>query len=112
MLFDPTRGTYTPAGSMSTTVDQSVAVVLADGRVLFAGGYGPDGTTTAVAEAWNSATSSFTQSGSMSVARSEPDTTLLDDGRVLVVGGWDVAVDLGGGESRSAIPSLEVFDPR
>jgi hypothetical protein len=109
-LFDPTRGTYTPAGSMSTTVDRSVAVGMADGRVLFAGGYGPDGTTTAVAETWNVAAWSFTASGSLSVARAEPDMTLLDDGRILVVGGWDVQVSVFG-EDSSPIPSLEVFDP-
>ena len=111
MLFDTTRGTYMPTGSMSTTVDRSVALGMADGRVLFAGGYGPDGTTTAVAEAWDPAASSFTASGSLSVARAEPEMTLLEDGRVLAVGGWDLQVSLEGGETWSAIPSLEVFDP-
>jgi WD40 repeat protein len=112
MLFDPTRGTYAPAGSMSTTVARSVAVALADGRILFAGGYGADGRTTAVAETWDAASSSFSSSGSLSVARAEPDLTLLGDGRVLVVGGWDVQISPEGGETSSAIASHEVFDPR
>lgn len=111
-LFDPTRGAFVPAGSMTGMVGESVAVGLADGRVLVAGGHGPDGLTTSAAAIWDPGTSSFTAVGPMTTARSDPDATLLDDGRVLVVGGWDVDVDPDGSGSYSAISSLEVFDPR
>jgi hypothetical protein len=111
-IFDPMLGSFAAAGSMTETVDRASAVALDDGRVLLAGGYGPDGRTTAATDIWDPATNIVIPAAPMTTPRAQADATLLDDGRVLVVGGWDVEVHPDGSGSGSGISSLEVFDPR
>jgi hypothetical protein len=111
-IFDPMLGSFAPSGSTTEAVDRAVALALDDGRVLIAGGYGPDGRTTAAADIWDPATNVVTPTAPMTTPRAQAGATLLDDGRVLVVGGWDVEVRPDGSGSGSAISSLEVFDPR
>jgi hypothetical protein len=62
------------------------ATVLADGRVLVAGGVvgvGPQGS----AELWDPSTGCWTSAGSMVVPRTDHRAVALADGRLLVVGG-------------------------
>jgi len=73
-------------------VARSVAAVLADGRVLVAGGSGlsPNGfgtEPTDVAEVYDPATNSWTTVADMPDARSGGTSALLADGSVLLVGG-------------------------
>jgi N-acetylneuraminic acid mutarotase len=75
-----------------------VAVRLADGRVLVAGG----GWYSTRAELYDPATNSWTRTGNMNVGRIAFTGTLLRDGRVLVVGGNS----LGGVQA-----SAELYDP-
>jgi hypothetical protein len=81
------------------------ATLLADGRVLIAGGF--DGqTASAAAELYDPAAplaSAFSATAAMNVARYSHTATLLPDGRVLVTGGYD--------EDDAPVSSAEVFDP-
>ena len=63
--------------------DGQTATLLANGRVLIAGG-GADPTS---AELFNPATGLFEPSRSMVIGRSSDTATLLKDGRVLIAGG-------------------------
>ncbi len=78
------------------------ATLLADGRVLVAGGWGPDGLTS-VAELLDQSRASFVRTGSLRVPRGAFTATRLRDGRVLFAGGARDGRDLA---------SAELYDPR
>jgi hypothetical protein len=84
---------YTATGVMTEARDGAVTALLADGRVLVAGGHGAkDGTQLASAELFDPSTGTFTPTGSMYRGFLEEATataTLLLDGRVLVSDGYD-----------------------
>jgi hypothetical protein len=82
-LYDPPTGRSIPGGTLNEPHWGHLAVRLADGRVLVAGG----GRYSAGAELYDPATNSWTPTGSMNVGRISFTGTLLRDGRVLVVGG-------------------------
>ena len=81
------------------------ATLLADGRVLIAGGSN-DSVFVASAELYDPATGTFTRTGSMAVARAYHTATLLLDGRVLVAGG-----NGNGAALKSFLASAELYDP-
>jgi hypothetical protein len=110
-LYDPATGKFTPTGSMAAARSHAAAILLRDGRVLIAGGYGcldkrqctpgPDTTGAnelASAELYDPATGRFSHTGSMSLGRVDVNALLLPGGSVLI---------FGGGDSR-----VEVYDPR
>jgi predicted nucleotide-binding protein len=81
------------------------AVLLGDGRVLIAGGYGTGGPSPqlAGAEIYNPANGAFVPTGSLAVARACHTMTLLPNGKVLIAGGHQ---DAGG-----HLASAELYDP-
>jgi hypothetical protein len=87
---------------MSAARTDHRAVLLADGRVLVAGGF-DDVSTLASAEIWNPATGTFSLTGSLSVPRQFPAVARLPDGTVLVAGGAGVGFE--------PLASSEIFDP-
>jgi 5'-nucleotidase, C-terminal domain/Galactose oxidase, central domain len=83
----PTGAGWTATGSLLTARSDHTATLLADGRVLVAGGRGPAGEQTlASAELYDPATGSWTATGSMPSPQANHTSTLLADGRVLVTG--------------------------
>src|SRR6185436_15216039 len=98
-------GTFTATGSMTAPRYLHTATLLADGRVLIAGG---DGSLNAPssAELYDPRTGRFTATGNMITPRSGHTATLLPDGRVLIAGGRTNANQF------DALSSAELYDPR
>ena len=96
-LYDPASGTFSPTGSMSTPRDDATATLLANGKVLIAGGYYniyPGYNPVSSAELYDPASGTFSPTGSMSKARDDATATLLANGKVLIAGGGDVSAEL------------------
>ena len=103
-LFDPAGGTFTATGSLAVPRWQTTTTLLADGKVLVAGGNA--GTSTlASAELYDPATGSFAATGTLIWARLLHTATLLQNGKVLIVGGLsDIS-------STSSLADAELYDP-
>lgn len=94
-VFDPAGGSWAGTGSLGAARRLHTLTVLADGRVLAAGGipypdrrYPPSGMDSA--ELFDPRTGAWASTGAMSVPRYGHSATLLPDGRVLVAGGAHV----------------------
>ena len=88
-LYDPSTGMFTPTGSMTTARTWGhTATLLANGKVLIAGGSDRRDTyePLASAELYDPSTGMFTLTGSMPTAQRTDGATLLQDGRVFVAG--------------------------
>jgi hypothetical protein len=99
----PPSPLFRPTGSMMT--QQAISAGLADGRILFIGGFEQPAGAVRKAEIYDPATGKFTATGSPTVARSDETATTLWDGRVLVVGGLDAV-------SGKQLDSAELYDPK
>jgi hypothetical protein len=107
--FDPSAQRFTPAGFLSPPGqwNDPTATLLADGRVLFEGGWTPgagDNMSPAVSSASTyEPNKSSHQVGSMTTARLYETATLLFDGSVLIAGGT--------ADQENALASAELFKP-
>lgn len=97
-LFDPVANAWLPGGTQTAVRSQPSMTLLADGRVLVAGG-----SNLASAELYDPQTGTWTATGSMAHARQAHAAVLLRDGRVLVASGFNNVV----GE----VPAAELYDP-
>lgn len=108
-IFDPTSESWTQAAAMDDARFEHTATLLADGRVLVAGGLGLDGDQLVplqTAELYDPAAGAFLGASKLAEARSNHAAARLPDGSVLVVGG------AGGRTGDSVLPSAEIFEPR
>ncbi|HVC79603.1 MAG TPA: kelch repeat-containing protein [Chloroflexota bacterium] len=102
-------GTWTVTGSLSQTRGTHAAALLADGRVLVAGGcQGACDTNPAraSAELYDPRTGQWTMTGSMHDPRLQFTMTLLPSGQVLAIGGCRTA------DCSIILASAELYDPR
>jgi hypothetical protein len=106
-LYQAATGAWTDAPSMHEARLTPTLTVLADGRVLAAGGIGQDGRSLRSAEIFDPQTSSWSSVATgMTVARSGAAGVGLRDGRILIAGGADV-----GSSEPKVLAAAELFDP-
>jgi len=98
-------GTFSPTGAMLVPRLDHLAVSLASGDVLVAGGQNVASGWLASAEIYDASTGTFSATGSMTTTRVGVgvSATRLSTGKVLIVGGQDA--------SGGIIPTVELYDP-
>jgi hypothetical protein len=102
-VYDPSSGTFTATGSMSTPRTFHSATLLPDGRVLITGGYDANNNEQSSAELFDPASNTFAPTANMMNSRAGHSAVLLPSGKVLVVGGFATS-------SATSLPA-ELFDP-
>ena len=104
-FYDPATGTWTKT-PMSYRRLEYTATVLANGKVLVAGGESdPDcGCDPSITELFDPSTGTWTNTGALNFPRQLHTATLLPNGKVMVAGG----VNAFGG---SISASVEIYDP-
>jgi hypothetical protein len=104
VLYNPTANTFHLAGRMTRPRAGATATLLADGRVLFTGGFTPQGVT-ASAEIYDPATDAFAPTGQMTIKRQKHAAVRLKNGQVLIAGGSDEH------DYDGRYASMELYDP-
>lgn len=110
-LYDPAARRWTPAGPLNTPRWSLDAVMLKNGKALFAGGASSFLTNAALdtAEVFDLETGKFAlTANTLSVARQSCGISLLNDGRVLIAGGNSTGNNLSG----TGVTAVDIYDPQ
>ncbi len=106
LTYDPVIDDFGESEGLHAVRSQHTATLLADGRVLVAGGIGADGLTLKSVEIFDPSDELWHTTTPMAMSRRDHAAALLNDGRVLVVGGAQ-----GEWPNEGALASAEIFDP-
>ncbi len=93
-VYDPAAGTFSAVGQMTAARATQDAVLMSDGRVLIAGGFGTAENFLNSAEIFDPAAGTFQPTAAMSSVHAGADGVLLADGRVLIAGGRSSNADV------------------
>ena len=108
-IYNPGTNTFAiTAGAMTSYLNGrygATATLLADGKVLIAGGQDNAGNGLVSAEVFDEGSGRFTATGNLGTARYAATASLLSDGKVLIAGGADPS------NTDYSIASAEVYDP-
>jgi hypothetical protein len=101
---------FSPTGNLVHERTLHAATLLADGRVLVAGGLGcPDASD--FAELYDPASRSFAPTSSMTGPRYAQTSTLLQNGKVLIAGGSSFFFECSDRDTSPPLMSAELYDP-
>ena len=87
-LYDPATGQWSATGSLATSRYRHTATLLANGKLLVAGGYNNNNGYLSSAELYDPADGQWSTTGSLATTREYHTATLLADGKLLVAGGY------------------------
>jgi N-acetylneuraminic acid mutarotase len=107
-LYDPATNTWTAAASLITGRTLHTATLLANGKVLVAGGIDSNGVFVPTAEIYDPSANTWSAAGSLITPRYQHTATLLNTGKVLLAGGNSNTISSG-----TAVPlnAAELYDP-
>ena len=103
-IYDPATGKWSETGSMQVARSSAAIALLADGKVLVAGGGNRCSRMWNTAELYDPVTGEWTLTDPMNAARQSAAAVRLTDGRVLVAGGI-------GGSPFASLATAELYDP-
>ena len=104
-IYDSLNGTWQLTGAMQISRQTAATVLLSNGKVLAAGGFG-NRNFLASAELYEPATSQWAFTGSMHDLRWGASAVVLRNGKVLVAGGADNVNSF-----QSSVRTAELYDP-
>ena len=118
-LYDPTTGTFSSTGSMSTPRVRHALVTLGNQKVLAVGGVDDTSTVLSSAEVYDPASGTWSVTGRMSVARTSLGAVTLADGHALVFGGgnqsslasFDKNTGVQNSYAGNGLASAEIYNP-
>jgi hypothetical protein len=106
------QGSWELTGALTTPRFDHTLTLLANGKVLAAGGRtNPAGTVFNTAEVYDPVTEQWTPTGPMNDFRWQHTATLLADGRVLVAGGFGGLPTGTGDNAQPFVNSAEIYNP-
>jgi hypothetical protein len=114
VVYDPASDQWTPTGNLVTPRFGHTTALLANGKVVLAGGEDINYTALADTESYDPATNGWSAGANLLVARARATATMLPSGKILVIGGDVPCPPLAcppGPGAMMAGASSELFDP-